>query len=79
MSWKFVSILIFSIMLLVSCSTKDAENDSEGDQDYVYVIQDETKYHKRDCRYVRSNQNVDNMPKGEAEILGYDQCFLCRP
>jgi|GEM_PF-5118734 len=79
MSWKNLCIIFFSMTLLVSCSTKEPDSDNEDDGVYVYIIQGEKKYHKVDCRYVRSNQNTDNMPKGEAEILGYDPCFLCRP
>ena len=76
---KFVYVLFFSLLMLVSCSAKEEEVEGEDESDYVYIIYGETKFHTRDCRYVRSNNNVDNMPKDEAIILGNDPCFVCRP
>lgn len=79
MNQKIASLLFFSLLLLVSCRSKEAESEGEVESHSVYIVQGETKFHTRDCRYVRSNQNVEDMPKDEALILGYDPCFVCRP
>ena len=79
MKFKLVGFVLLSFLLLTACQSKDKDSESMEDMKAVYFIQGDTKFHERDCRYVRSNQNVDFMPKSEAEILGYEPCFLCRP
>ena len=79
MNFKLVSAAVFSFLMLTSCQTKDKDTNSMDDEITVYIVNSTTNYHKRKCRYIGANENVDNMPKREAEILGFDPCFKCRP
>jgi hypothetical protein len=43
----------------------------------VYVTAEGKKYHKQDCRYVKSAKNVTSMSLADATSKGYSPCDVC--
>ena len=46
-------------------------------QEYVYVTASGKKYHKADCKYLRSSSS--RLTRSEAEEQGYTPCSVCNP
>lgn len=46
-------------------------------QEYVYVTASGKKYHKADCKYLRSSSS--RLTRSEAEEQGYMPCSVCNP
>lgn len=83
-------IVIVSIIAAVMCilffgsiALNDVSPDETADNyynsDLVYITEHGEKFHRADCMYVESKNNVISITRSEALRIGKEPCKVCRP
>lgn len=60
-----------------SAVDKSVKNTDKNTKNYVYVTEAGSKYHEKNCQYVKKNSKA--LLIGEAKEEGYKPCSVCKP